>query len=75
MFTLSKIWWLLDDGPQDPGVGEHHDDERDEVDGDQEEQSEGGDGARVRTEGHTLLGMWMVRLWPGVPHESLEVRK
>ena len=68
--TLPEVW-LLDDGPQYPWVADDHDDEGDEVNGDEEEQGEGGDGSGVRAEGHALLGSGIVRRRLGVPHEDL----
>ena len=70
--TLPEVR-LLDDGPQYPGVGDDHDDERDEVDGDQEEEGEGGDGAGVGAEGHALLGGGVPGGRVGVPDENLKV--
>ncbi len=54
--TLSELRLLLDYGAQDPGVGDDHDEQREEVDGDQEEEGEGDDGPGVGAEGDALLG-------------------
>ena len=63
---------VLDDGAEDPGVGDHHDEEWDEVDGGEEEEGEGGHGPGVGPERHALLHARALGRGTSVPHEHLE---
>ena len=63
---------LFYDGAEDPGVRDNHDEERDEVDGDEEEEGEGRHCPGVGTERDALLHRGTLGRWTSIPHENLK---
>ncbi len=72
LLTLVPELRLPDDGGQYPRVGDDHHDQRDEVDGDEEEHGERGDEPRVAAEGYALLEVGRARRRLRVPNDGLE---
>jgi len=71
VLVVAKVRLLAHDGGENAAVGEDHDGQRDEVDGEQEAEREAGDGRGVRAESDALLVLGLAGSRPRVPHEGL----